>query len=75
MTYECKENLLFHNKKYKTNMMKFDDIIKILNRQENEIKKLQSLLKYSNEQYGKKLLVELRFNNEWKADVSVIEDE
>lgn len=73
MTYECKENLLFHNKQYKTNMMKFDDIIKILNEQENEIKKLQSLLEYSNEQYGKKLLVELRFDNEWKADVSVID--
>ena len=75
MTYECKENLLFHDKRYKTNMMKFDDIIKILNEQENEIKKLQSLLEFSNEQYGQKLLVELRFDNEWKADVSVIDDE
>ena len=56
-------------------MMKFDDIIKILNEQENEIKKLQSLLEFSNEQYGQKLLVELRFDDEWKADVSVIDDE
>ena len=66
-------NLLFHDKKYKTNMMKFDDIIKILNEQENRIKKLQSLLEYSNEQYGQKLLVELRFDNECKSRVSVID--
>ena len=41
----------------------------------NECRKLKSLLEFSNEQYGQKLLVELRFDNEWKADVSVIDDE
>lgn len=42
----------------------------------NELRKEKSLREYSDSMYGADLIVNIRFSNgEWKADVSVIEDE
>ena len=43
---------------------------------DKEIMKLKSLLQYSDSMYGADLIVNIRFSSgEWKADVSVIDDE
>ena len=42
----------------------------------NELKKVKSLLEYSDSMYDSDLIVNIRFTNgKWKADVSVIDDE
>ena len=42
----------------------------------NELRKEKSLREYSDSMYGADLIVNIRFSNgEWKADVSVIDDE
>lgn len=42
----------------------------------NELRKEKSLQEYSDSMYGADLIVNIRFSNgEWKADVSVIDDE
>ena len=42
----------------------------------NELKKVKSLLEYSDSMYDSDLIVNIRFiNGEWKADVSVIDNE
>ena len=42
----------------------------------NELRKEKSLREYSDSMYGVDLIVNIRFSNgEWKADVSVIDDE
>ena len=42
----------------------------------NELKKEKLLLEYSDSMYNTDLIVNIRFSNgEWKADVSVIDDE
>ena len=42
----------------------------------NELMKEKSLREYSDSMYGKDLIVNIRFSNgEWKADVSVIDNE
>lgn len=42
----------------------------------NELRKEKSLLEYSDSMYGADLIVNIRFTNgEWKADVSVIDNE
>ena len=42
----------------------------------NELRKEKLLLEYSDSMYGADLIVNIRFSNgEWKADVSVIDNE
>lgn len=42
----------------------------------NELRKEKSLREYSDSMYDAELIVNIRFSNgEWKADVSVIDDE
>lgn len=60
-----------------------DKIIDLLNelyeeneQLKNELRKEKSLREYSDSMYGADLIVNIRFSNgEWKADVSVIDDE
>lgn len=59
---------------------KWSAIVKQLKKEteqlKNELRKEKSLREYSDSMYGKDLIVNIRFSNgEWKADVSVIDNE
>lgn len=65
------------------NCLEARDIVDLLNelndeneQLKNELRKEKSLREYSDSMYGADLIVNIRFSNgEWKADVSVIDDE
>ena len=55
---------------------KFDKLEKENEQLKNELRKEKSLREYSDSMYDADLIVNIRFSNgEWKADVSVIDDE
>lgn len=76
-----------HSCKVKDNQedtfLNWEDVVKRLNeqqdtinKQENEIMKLKSLLNFSEKMMDTDLIINLRYSyGKWKADVSVIDDE
>lgn len=73
---ECFYHLVDNERNAEIFCERLNNLVEENEQLKNELRKEKSLREYSDSMYGADLIVNIRFSNgEWKADVSVIDDE